>query len=145
MGTENRYGVAVGYEFKEISVYAEVSMGSYKINNVSYDTPSIRIGAEYSFLKFKKAYFFAGAFAGYTKFQGSKFQLKNAYINSVGADALSVGLRLGVKANIGKHFFVKAAAEVSSYDFDRVMGITKSTGAYGKYDAGLNVGVGYRF
>lgn len=144
MGTENRYGVELGYQYKDINIYVEGSYGSYNINNLSYNTPSVRVGADYSFMQVNKIQFFAGAFAGYTKFDGQ--DRKNAYIyTSSEADALTVGVRAGIKVMVGKHAFVRAAAQVTSTDFDRVMGISNSKGTHGKYDVGANLAVGFKF
>lgn len=144
IGTENRYGLEFGYQYKGINLYVEGSVGAYNINNVSYITPSVRIGADYTFISLKKIDFFAGAFAGYTMFDGQNPQLAYIYTSSV-ADAVTTGAKLGVKINVGKRMFVRAAAEVTSYDFDRVMGISKNKGCHGKYDAGVNFAVGFRF
>lgn len=144
IGTENRYGLEIGYQYKDINMYVEGSFGSYTINNLSYKTPSVRVGADYDFVSLKKIDFFAGAFAGYTKFDGEN--RKWAYIsNSAEADALTVGVRMGAKVNIGKRMYVRAAAQLTSYDFDRVMGTSRTKGTHGKYDAGANFAVGFRF
>lgn len=144
IGTENRYGLELGYQYKDINIYVEGSYGAYNINNLSYNTPSVRVGADYNFNVVKKVQFFVGAFAGYTKFDGQN--RKNAFIfTSVEADALTVGVRAGVKLSVGKHMFVRAAAQLTSYDFDRTMGISRTKGCHGKYDVGANLAFGYRF
>lgn len=144
MGTESRYGIEVGYQYEDINVYAEASYGAYSINNMAYNTPSVRVGADYSFIKIKKIQFFAGAYAGFTLFDNGNS--KYAYIkNSVKADALTVGVKAGVKINVGKRMFVRAAALLNNHKWDRTMGISINKGVNGKYDAGVNFAVGVRF
>ena len=53
-GTENRYGLELGYNYKSVNVYVEGSFGAYNINNLSYKTPGVRVGADYTFAKVKK-------------------------------------------------------------------------------------------
>lgn len=146
LGSENRTGVELGYQYKSINFYAEGSYGKYVINNMNYATPSVRAGFDYTVYRLGKVNFTAGMFAGYTLFRGDKADYKFAYIkNSAEADALTVGVRLGVKMNVGKRMFVKAAAQVVSTDFDRVMGTESGKGTHGMYDAGLTAGFGVRF
>lgn len=146
LGSKNSVGLEVGYQYKDLNFYAEATYGRDVINNMNYSTPSIKIGADYTVYTLGKINFTAGAFAGYGLYKGDKADYKFAYIkNSAEADALIVGVRLGAKVNLGNRMFVKAAAEISSTDFDRVMGISNSKGTHGMYDGGLTVGFGVRF
>lgn len=146
LGSKNSVGLEVGYQYKDLNFYAEATYGRDVINNMNYSTPSIKVGADYTVYTLGKTNFTAGAFAGYGIYKGDKADYKFAYLkNSVEADALIVGIRLGAKVNVGNHMFVKAAAEVTSTDFDRVMGISNSKGTHGMYDGGLTVGFGVRF
>ena len=145
-GTENRYGLELGYNYKNVNVYVEGSFGAYNINNLSYKTPGVRVGADYTFAKVKKVGFFAGAYAGYTAFLGKEKDFKYAYIYEAGnINALTVGIKAGVKVNVGKRMFVRAAALVNSHDFDRLVGTSRTEGTHGVYDVSANFAVGYRF
>lgn len=144
-GTENRYGLEIGYNYKNVNGYVEGSFGAYNINNLSYKTPSVRVGADYTFAKVKKVGFFAGAYAGYTAFLGKEKDFKYAYIYEAGnINALTVGIKAGVKVNVGK-MFIRAAALVNSHDFDRLVGTSRTEGTHGVYDVSANFAIGYRF
>ena len=145
-GTENRYGLELGYNYKNVNVYVEGSFGAYNINNLSYKTPGVRVGADYTFAKVKKVGFFAGAYVAYKACLVIEKHIKYAYIYEAGnINALTVGIKAGVKVNVGKRMFVRAAALVNSHDFDRLVGTSRTEGTHGVYDVSANFAVGYRF
>ncbi len=146
LGSKNSVGLQVGYQYKSLNFYAEAGYGRDVINNMSCSTPSIKVGADYTVYTLGKIDFTAGAFAGYGIYKGDKADLKFAYSKVyTEADALILGVRLGAKVNVGNRMFVKAAIEITSTDFDRMMEFERGMGTHGLYDGGLTVGFGVRF